>query len=93
MQELLHVYRGCTLPQALCLPHRSYPSGEQKKMVAGDFSNIVKYSALGLESTACNSDLSKTVQKKLGIKEMDNELEELRVTYCLLCVQGLKMLC
>ena len=50
-------------------------------MVAGEVGNIVKYFALGLESTACktimlNPDLSKTV-KKLVIKEMDNELEEL----------------
>ena len=50
-------------------------------MVAGEVSTIVKYFALGLESTACktimqNSELSKTV-KKLVIKEMDNELEEL----------------
>ena len=58
-----------------------YPSGEQKNMVAGQVGNIVKYFALGLESTACktimlNPDLTKTV-KKLVIKEMDNELEEL----------------
>ena len=50
-------------------------------MVAGEVGNIVKYFALGLESTACktimlNPDLTKTV-KKLVIKEMDNELEEL----------------
>lgn len=50
-------------------------------MVAGEVVNIVKYFALGLESTVCktimlNPDLSKTV-KKLVIKEMDNELEEL----------------
>lgn len=53
---------------------------DQKKMVAGELGNIVKYFALGLESTACNTimpnpDLSKTV-KKLVIKEMDNESEE-----------------
>ena len=50
-------------------------------MVAGEVGNIVKYFALGLESTACkrimlNPDLSRNV-KKLVIKEMDNELEEL----------------
>lgn len=53
---------------------------DQKKMVAGELGNIVKYFALGLESTACNTimpnpDLSKTA-KKLVIKEMDNESEE-----------------
>ena len=41
---------------------------DQKKMVAGELGNIVKYFALGLESTACkttmpNPDLSKTVKK------------------------------
>lgn len=50
-------------------------------MVAGEVGNIVKYFALGLESTVgktimLNPDLSKIV-KKLVIKEMDNELEEL----------------
>ncbi|KAK2551936.1 hypothetical protein P5673_026930 [Acropora cervicornis] len=61
--------------------HDSISFWEQMKMVAGEVGNIVKYFALGLESTACkrimlNPDLSRNV-KKLVIKEMDNELEEL----------------